>query len=638
MCGIAGIVSAKPIERLPSLLDRFSRGLEHRGPDDLGFLTWSRERVAVGRTPTPVAPAQVALVHRRLSIVDLSERGWQPMLDGTGRYAIVFNGEIYNYPELRRELEGAGNQFHSDTDTEVLLQLVIQSGIASIRRAVGMFAFAIFDMERRRLWLGRDPFGIKPLFYAYRNATLAFCSEIRPLVELGFTDRQVEPRALFDYLRHAVTDHGPNTLVSGVNQLPPAHTLEVDVDTCTLAATHRYWAPSLAEQSHRCIASAAEELRALFTDSVRLHLRADVPVAATLSGGVDSSAIVTTIDRVRGARNLPTFSYIADDAAIGEERYVDVVSGSVGGCPRKIHIDHEGLATQLDALILTQEQPVTTTSIWAQRSVFQGVHDAGFKVVIDGQGADELLAGYPVFRAARLSNLVRRGRWGDAASFLRPLRGSRTPVLLQAGGALLPRPLQEAARHIIGRRTVPAWLNASWFERHRAASPRPFARSGATTELKAQLFDATMATSLPMLLRYADRNAMTVSLENRVPFLTTALADFALSLPDEFLIGEDGTTKRLLRMAMRGVVPDEILDRRDKIGFVTPESGWFSASPALQSMLRAVADGPLPDCFSGSVAPWLRAVADGQRPYGAEVWRAWNAVRWAQLLGLEFPS
>jgi asparagine synthase (glutamine-hydrolysing) len=638
MCGIAGIVSATPIDGLPSLLAGFSRTLEHRGPDDLGFLTWGPSGVSVGRDAAVTLPAQLALVHRRLSIVDLSDRGWQPMLDSTAQYAIVFNGEIYNYPELRRELEAEGVKFRSDTDTEVLLHLVIRSGIDSLHRAVGMFAFALFDVSRRRLWLARDPFGIKPLFYSAHDGMLAFSSEIRPLVELGFTPRAVEPAPLFDYLRHGVTDHGELTLISGVRQLQPAHTMGVDIDTGNVASPRRYWAPSLAERAHNSVESAAEELRALFTDSVRLHLRADVPVTATLSGGIDSSAIVSTIDRIQGGRTLATFSYIADEPDIAEERYVDVLSRAVGVCPRKIHIEPARLANELDALILTQEQPVITTSIWAQRCVFQRVHDEGFKVVIDGQGADELFAGYPVFRAARLSNLIRRGEWLHAAGLLGSMSGPRTQPLLHAVGALLPRPLQVAARHMIGRPTVPDWLNASWFERHGAASARPFARSAAPTELKAQLFDATMATSLPMLLRYADRNAMAVSLENRVPFVTTALADFALSLPDQFLIGEDGTTKRLLRTAMRGVVPDEILDRKDKIGFVTPESRWFAESPALRARLSAVINRPLPSCFSPDLRDRLRAVSGGHAPYGPDVWRCWNALRWAELLHLEFPS
>ena len=501
-----------------------------------------------------------------------------------------------------------------------------------------MFAFAFLDARSRRLWLGRDPFGIKPLFFAVRNRTFAFASELRPLLELGFAPRVVEPAPLFDYLRHAVTDHAEKTPIRGVRQLMPAHALEVDVDSCTVKPPHRYWSPSRVTRAAVTREAAVEELRALFNHSVRLHWRADVPVAATLSGGIDSSAIVSTIERQQGSASLAVFSYIADDPSIGEERYVDAVAGPLGLRPRKIHITAEQLAADLDSLILTQEQPFTTTSIWAQRCVFDRVHDEGFKVVADGQGADELFAGYPVFRAARLATLIRRGKWPQAVRLLHSMPAPRALPLLQAVGSLMPRGWKETARHLIGRPTMPPWLEASWFDRYGGASARPFAGNGSTTDLTAHLYDATVATSLPMLLRYADRSAMAVSLENRVPFLTMPLAEFALSLPDDFLIGPDGTTKTLLRAAMRGVVPDLILDRRDKIGFVTPEARWFTESAALRRHLGMSLDRPLPPCFPPSLATRLRAVAAGRAPYGPDVWRCWNALRWAELLRLDFPE
>jgi asparagine synthase (glutamine-hydrolysing) len=185
---------------------------------------------------------------------------------------------------------------------------------------------------------------------------------------------------------------------------------------------------------------------------------------------------------------------------------------------------------------------------------------------------------------------------------------------------------------------MPWWLNAAWFERHGAVSERPFAGRAAATDLGAQLYDATVASSLPMLLRYADRNAMAVSIENRVPFLTVPLAQFAFSLPDDLLIGPDGTTKRVLRAAMRGLVPDTILRRRDKIGFATPEAKWFDHSPVLRRQLAAVASRALPACFAPGLTARLRDVAEGRAPYRPEIWRCWNALRWAELMRLEFPS
>ena len=558
--------------------------------------------------------------------------------DLSGRYAIVLNGEIYNHLELRRELEAEGVEFRSKTDTEVLLQLFGRRGVDGLKQLVGMFAFAFFDATLRRLWLVRDPFGIKPLFFSVRSGVLAFASEIRPLVDLGFASRVIEPGPLFDYLRHAITDHGEQTPIAGVRQLMGGHSLTIDIDAVTAPTPKRYWSPSFGARKSTSVASAADELRELFTGSVRFHLRADVPVATTLSGGIDSSAIAGTIARVQGMSSLATFSYIADDPALGEERFVDAAAASAGVVPRKIHLAPDQLANELDSLILQQEQPFTTTSMWAQSRVFQRVHDDGFKVVLDGQGADELFAGYPVFQSARLASLIRRARLPEALALMRSLPAPVTVPLLSAAGSLLPRSLQAAARRFVGRATVPAWLDPAWFGRYGAAAPRPFHGDGAPTELAAQLYDATTVTSLPMLLRYADRNAMAFSLENRVPFLTTALADFAFSLPDELLIGPDGTTKRLLRIAMRGVVPDSVLDRRDKIGFATPERRWFEESTVLRSQLSNAISRPLPACFARGLAKRLQAVAERRAPYGPEVWRCWNVVRWAELLRLEFPT
>jgi asparagine synthase (glutamine-hydrolysing) len=499
-----------------------------------------------------------------------------------------------------------------------------------------MFAFAFLDADRRRLWLGRDPFGIKPLFLTSSNGRIAFASEMRPLVDLGFAPRVVQPLALFHYLRHAITDHGDLTPIEGIRHVPPAHTVEIDIDTAMMGAARRYWTPAIARPAVAAN-EAAEQLRTLFEQSVRLHLRADVPVAATLSGGIDSSAIIGMMRTVHPSGPAGLFSYIADDPAINEERYVDAAAAGVGVAVEKVRINAEQLAEDLDQLIVGQEQPFTTTSIWAQHRVFRRVHEHRFKVVLDGQGADELLAGYPVFRAARLESLFRSGRWASAFRMMRSMPQPVAGPVMQAVGGILPAGVAAVARRVVRRPDVPGWLNASWFSRH-AALKRPFTRASGTGDLRGQLWEATTATSLPMLLRYADRNAMRVSLENRVPFLTVPLAEFALSLPDELLIGPDGTTKRLLRAAMRGVVPDAVLDRRDKIGFVTPEAQWFRQSAPLRAQFARALERPLPACFDPSLAARLKAIAEGRLQYTAEAWRCWNAIRWAQLLRLDFPA
>jgi asparagine synthase (glutamine-hydrolysing) len=634
MCGIAGIVATRPIERLPHRLRRLSQLLEHRGPDDQGFLTWEGGPFSLGRDPDRLAPGSVALVHRRLSIVDLSAQGWQPMADAAGRHAIVLNGEIYNHPELRAEMEAAGVVFRSRSDTEVLLHLLMREGIDGLKRAVGMFAFAYIDADARHILLARDPFGIKPLYIAERGGAIAFASEIRPLVELDFASRLVAPQALFSYLRHAVTDYGQSTFFAGIRQVPAGQVVRIALDGARVEEPRRYWEPTPAPRLG--FDAAAEELGKRFRDSIKLHLRADVPVATTLSGGIDSSAIVAVADRLRGDRPLATFSYIADDPALDEEAYVDAVASAIHVTPRKIRLAPDQLADELDGLILAQEQPFTTTSIWAQNRVFRFISHERFKVVLDGQGADELLAGYPVFRAARLATLLRAGRWIEALAFVRSLPSGRRELVALTLARFVPPDLQEGLRRLVGRPIVPDWLDRAWFASHDPAWSRPRAEDCGGSVLASDLHDATFASSLPMLLRFADRNAMAVSVENRVPFLVPALAEFCLSLPDEFLIGPDGGMKRLLRAAMRGTVPEVVLERRDKIGFATPEARWFAASPALKQLLRDAAGEKMPACFAPDLPQRLRAVADGSAPYGAEIWRCWNVLRWATLMRAEF--
>src|SRR5689334_5297417 len=274
MCGIAGYVTGSDPRPAAAFQAAALRTLAHRGPDDAGWLT-DRE---VGAGDTPGDPGRWGLLHRRLAILDLSALGHQPMLSPDGRFAIVFNGEIYNYVELRRELEKEGCCFASQSDTEVLLRAYARWGPACLPRLVGMFAFAITDRDRRRLFLARDPFGIKPLYYARPGRGFAFASEIKALRPV--VSGRIRASRLFDYLRDGLTDHGGETLLEDVHQLPAAHWMEVDLDTGTPSEPQRYWDIDLTRRTDISFPEAVARVRELFLDSVRLHLRSDVPVGA----------------------------------------------------------------------------------------------------------------------------------------------------------------------------------------------------------------------------------------------------------------------------------------------------------------------------------------------------------------------
>src|SRR5262245_40312187 len=290
MCGIAGIVTQKPGARAacaPAVL----QCLRHRGPDDQGWLRFAAGKVEIGREWTePLREPEVLLLHRRLSILDTTKSGWQPMGTPDGRYYVVYNGEIYNYKELRQELELAGHSFKSQSDTEVLLAAYAEWGKAALTRFIGMFAFALLDTERRTLLLARDFFGIKPLYYSSQDGAFVFGSEIKALLTFGLPGLEADPERLFLYLRYGITDSGSQTLFSRVQQLPVGHYLEISLDSGD-SKGQCYWQPEDKELDIS-FDEAAERVRELFLRSVELHLRSDVAVGAALSGGIDSSAIV----------------------------------------------------------------------------------------------------------------------------------------------------------------------------------------------------------------------------------------------------------------------------------------------------------------------------------------------------------
>ena len=639
MCGIAGFVtrsSSNATARIPSVL----QSLEHRGPNDQGWLLYSRGEVRLGREWLERDQAcEVVLLHRRLSILDLSTAGWQPM-GKDGRYYVVYNGEIYNYVELRKELEDCGYHFHSQSDTEVLLTAYEQWGVQALARFTGMFAFALLDTRRRTLLLARDFFGIKPLYYCASSDCLAFASELNTLFKLGDAKRHVDPHNLLLYLRHGLSDQGSATLLEGFRQLPAAHYLEISIDNPTANAPVCYWRPELQPATKISFEEAAEQLRSMFLDSIRLHLRSDVPIGTALSGGIDSSSIVACMREVAPELEIHAISYIAEDPKLSEEKWIDIVGKAAGARVHKVWARPSEFVRDLDALLRTQQEPFGSTSVYAQYRVFQLARERGITVMLDGQGADELLGGYRYFVSARFASLIRRRKFGDAFHLLRG--ASRSPntdalwLLLCSADYLLPYSLQSPLRAIVAKELTPKWVKASWFRKHGVDSKH--VNYCATPEVLRQTLMRTLfVTSLPHLLRYEDRNSMAFSIESRVPFLTPRLAEFMLSIPEEHIITQDGTTKAVFRRAMRGIVPDSILDRRDKIGFATPEKEWLKAVDSwVQSTLASEAASSLPFLDLRSMRGQWSEIVSGRQPFDSRVWRWLNVIRWSQELQIDY--
>ena len=639
MCGIAGFVGR--LGDSAAAVCGWGEQLAHRGPDDFGVAVLNGNGLSVDRDPAHITPdARLALWHRRLSILDLSAAGWQPMTSADGKLHLLLNGEIYNYVELRAELEAKGVRFRSRSDTEVLIEAWRAWGPAVLPRLTGMFAFAILDSAERKLVLARDPFGIKPLHYAAWQDGFAFASEIKALLALPRVSRRVDPQRVYDYLRFGLTDHGDGTMFAAVRSLPPAHWMSVDLDTARPSTPVRYWELVPATDYQGSFEHAADELRERFLESVRLHLRSDVPVGAALSGGIDSTAIVMAMRALAPDLDLHTFSFVADDPELSEERWIDLAAGSCRAVQHKVTATPLELGADLDQLLDAQDEPFGSTSIHAQYRVFRAARAAGIKVMLDGQGADEMLGGYHTFAAAQLASLLRQGRLAEAVGYAS--RAGRVPgrraLLLWAGEFLVPPGLQAPLRRMVGQELAPNWLDRGWFvARGVQLAPAKYTFERGSDVLRAQLLRATTWSSLPMLLRYEDRNSMAHSIESRVPFLTPSLANFVLSLPGEYLIDRDGTSKAVFRRAMRGLVPDAILDRRDKIGFAAPEHLWWRELEARVDRLFAEDSlARIPVLRGDALRARWRQIQEIPARRDFRVWRWVNLIEWARRTGAEF--
>lgn len=635
MCGIAGCISAKPQVVDEALVRRLDRALRHRGPDDSGILLFGSQGVT--KHPLPLCieqQAHVMLLHRRLSILDLGRAGWQPMSTPEGRYHAVYNGEVYNFLELRRELKSLGHCFRSQSDTEVILAAYAQWGTECLRRFTGMFAMAIFDVERRSVLLARDFFGIKPLYYTRRKDALWFASEIKVLLEVGGSRPLADSARAVKYLREARSDDGSATFFRDIYRLPPGHYLDVSLDRPEEGEPVRFWSVDAGAREPLSFDAAADRLRHLFVESVRLHLRSDVPVAAALSGGIDSSSIVSVMRSIQGqAADLHTFSYVADDATVGEEEWIDLVSRESGTISHRIRLQAGDLKADLQRLIAVQEEPFGSTSIYAQHRIFQSVSEEGIKVVLDGQGADEFLGGYRFFLISRMASLAARKEWLALYHFVRQCTRladvSERRMLRELLPMLVParmRGLYRALRPV----GCPAWM------REPEGAPEVSGHGG-HLGLAEQLRHCVTERMLPHLLRYQDRNSMAFGIESRVPFLTPEIVEFTLALPEEYIIAPDGTSKAVFRRAMHGIVPKPILERRDKIGFSTPEGRWLrQLHPWIEEVLASEVAESIPYLNAPELRREWNRSHNGSGSVPEHVWRCVNYIQWAATFNVEF--
>lgn len=589
MCGIAGIVSDRAEDLSP--IEAMCSALRHRGPDDEGYLVAS---VAVGKcrayagadtvaslalprlTRSAFDGAQLALGHRRLSILDLSPAGHGPMASADGSAWVTYNGEIYNYLELREELRALGHGFHTATDTEVLLAAWQQWGPACLHRFNGMWAFGLYDVRRRLLFAARDRFGIKPFHYAWDGQVLVFASEIKGLRAHPHVHGRPREATLRAFLAGGFLDEGDATFFEGIRSLPPGHALFLDLATHKARVSRWYELPR-----HPQRPGSPQELRGLLESAVELHLRSDVDVGSCLSGGLDSSSIVAlTARQWSGAVNHRhrAFSVLYSDPGLDESAFVDSVVRASGVEAAVTRPTSAQFVVDLPRLVEHQDEPFSSAAVYSQWRVMRLAHEVGARVLLDGQGADEVLAGYHYQFGPFLAEIAAdRGLAAAVKQARAAARITGRPLAFFLGLVAyhtVPIPYDWRARLLVSRAThgrVPAELlgTASGEALPRSTRHRP--QRTLADERHAEL----TAASLPALLRYEDRNSMAFSIEARTPFLDYRLVERALALPATDLL-RDGWTKALLREAMKDVLPENVRLRRDKVGFGTPERRWLA--------------------------------------------------------------
>jgi len=545
----------------------------HRGPDGAGHVFFEapdlRKASFVASTTSGNRYGKLALGHRRLAIIDVNERSAQPMTSTDNRYWITYNGELYNFIELRNELAELGYSFRTESDTEVILASYAEWGLDCFRRFNGMWALAIWDAPSRRLVLCRDRFGIKPLHYAVDAGSLWFSSEIKGILAAGALSAQANNAVLYNYLVHGLVNTAPDTFFSNIHALPAGSYAVISPESIAVTPT-RYWYldPERGLNPPTSFDEACDKFRQLLSSAVTLQLRSDVPVGACLSGGLDSSSIVSLMSS-QGTTSPYTFTAGFEDPRFDESRWAQIVvdNHELRGC--LVRPTEQGLIDSFANLVWHQEEPFTTASLYAQWLVISKASESGVKVLLDGQGADEILAGYLKFYAFYVLTLARQHRY---------FASTREGVNLLLNGDRGYFNIPNAARYLpgfISRRStgVLEYLHPDF----RKQAIRPAVNLGAERGIKERQILDIEKFSLPSLLRYEDRNSMAWSVESRVPFLDHHLVEFLISLPDKYKF-RGGQSKPILRGGMRGVVPDSILNRRDKMGFITPQSEWMKTS------------------------------------------------------------
>jgi asparagine synthase (glutamine-hydrolysing) len=611
MCGIAGIIGTSTAN--PAAVRAMTDIMAHRGPDGEGIWKSPSGRACLG--------------HRRLAIIDLHEQAAQPMTSADDRQVLTYNGEIYNYRELRQELEQNGRVFVTESDTEVILHAYAVWGESCLDRLNGMFAFALFDTVEKTLFCARDRFGEKPFLFVARSGFFAFASEYKALLTLDGVGSEIDDQKLMQFFTTPANalDQSRETVFRDVLQLLPGEKLILNTDSLGYEVSS-YWTPSDNVGSRReSDDDVAAEFFGLLEDSVKIRLRSDVPVGSCLSGGMDSSAITCIARRLVGPdARYDSFTGRFPGAASDEGQWANIVSQAAGTAAFEVSPTAARFVDELDDFLWLNELPVDSASQYAQWCVFRLAKDENVTVLLDGQGADEILGGYEQYFANYLLSGKTIG--ANTKQEEQQIR-DRYPLALSGADQVwkrkLPRSLSRLAAHTLKRGTNPAFgMRREWANELKDDD-------AVQTKLHTVLRGDTFSGFLTTLLRYGDRNSMAHSREVRLPFCDHRLTEFVWSLPAQQLMG-GAQTKKLLREATKGVLPDSIRMRWKKQGFLPPLTDWLEGDlmPLLEETLQSGSfqSGPhwLPEWWEKA----LTRFRNGEKPLASPLWKVMMSELW----------
>lgn len=625
MCGIAVCLKSKGVadhNKFEKMVDIIA----HRGPDDRG--TFYEGSLALG--------------HRRLSIIDLSSDGHQPFIY-QDNYVTVFNGEIYNYIELRAQLEKKGYRFRTKTDTEVLVAAYDCFGEKCVEYFNGMWSFVIYDRAKQILFCSRDRFGVKPFYYTRQEGMFLAASEIKQFFEMLEKNPKANTDTLLQFIIRGNLDYSEQTMFKDIFQLPGGHNLIYDMERKKYEI-RRYFDIRKVPEKEQTYQEACKEFYRKFHESVKLRLRADVPTGYCLSGGLDSSAIVCMADKIvranQSAVEQHTISSCFEDKRYDEQEYIDEVIKATGVYSHKTFPQETNLFEDLDSLLWHMDEPFASTSMYAQWNVFRAAKECGMKVMLDGQGSDEQLAGYTHFYIVMVADRIRRGQfkklWNEWKIYKRNRASTETyissyEILLPALGALLVPDRMKYHFQMLFYHLFP--------------NKQPFSKKQLRQVLKNEIIYPIrrprlyiaefLRNSMSSLMHYEDRNSMAHSIESRVPFLDCNLTQAVYAMPFDYKL-RGGVTKAVLRDGLRSVLPDKIRKRYSKLGFVTPEDQWINNN--FEKYRAELQDAV--DTLSGILEPdtimkWFDANEGQVRRSDFTPWRIICAGHWVKLFHVE---